>query len=107
MQSRGSSVGIVTGYRREHRGSIPDSGKIFLFFIVSRWNLRPTQPPIKWVPGALSSGMKRQERETDHSPPSCAEIKNGGAISPCHHGIVLNELSTETALPYLTTLLVH
>jgi hypothetical protein len=40
------------------------------------------QPPIQWVPGALSPGIKRPERETDHSPPSCAEVKNGGTIPP-------------------------
>jgi hypothetical protein len=35
----------------------------------------PTQPPIQWVPGALSLGVKRPEREADHSPPSSAEVK--------------------------------
>jgi hypothetical protein len=28
--------------------------------------LRPTQPPIQWVPGALSLGIKRQGSEADH-----------------------------------------
>jgi hypothetical protein len=45
----------------------------------------PTQPPIQWVPGALSPGVKRQGREADHSLPSSAEVKNGGAISPLLH----------------------
>jgi hypothetical protein len=27
-------------------------------------------------------GVKRQEHETDHLPPSSTEVKNGGAISP-------------------------
>jgi hypothetical protein len=35
----------------------------------------PTQPPIQWVPGALSLGVKRPGREADHSPPSSAEVK--------------------------------
>jgi hypothetical protein len=35
-----------------------------------------TQPPIRWVPGALSLGVKRPGREADHSPPSSAEVKN-------------------------------
>jgi len=39
---------------------------IFLFTTVSRPALRPTQPPIQWVPGALSLGVKR---------PSSAEVK--------------------------------
>jgi hypothetical protein len=34
-----------------------------------------TQPPIQWVPGALSLGVKRPGREADHSPPSSAEVK--------------------------------
>jgi hypothetical protein len=35
----------------------------------------PTQPPIKWVPGALSLGIKRQGREANHSSPSNAEVE--------------------------------
>jgi hypothetical protein len=33
------------------------------------------KPPIQWVPGALSLGVKRPGREADHSPPSSAEVK--------------------------------
>jgi hypothetical protein len=36
----------------------------------------PTQPPIQWVPGALSLEVKRQGHEADHSPPFSAEVKN-------------------------------
>jgi hypothetical protein len=32
-------------------------------------------PPVQWIPGALSLGVKRQGRESDHSPPSSAEVK--------------------------------
>jgi hypothetical protein len=60
--------------------SNPGRGKIFLFFTMSRPALRPTHPPIQWVPGALSPGAKRPGRKADHSPPSSAEVKNGGAI---------------------------
>jgi hypothetical protein len=35
-----------------------------------------TQTPIQWVLGALSPGVKRPEREADHSPPASAEDKN-------------------------------
>jgi hypothetical protein len=42
--------------------------------------LGPTQ--LQWVPGAFSPGVKLQEREADHSPPSSAEVKKGGAILP-------------------------
>jgi hypothetical protein len=52
--SRDSSVGIATGYGLDDRGeggsSSPDRVKHFHFSISS------TQPPIKWVPGALSRG---------------------------------------------------
>jgi hypothetical protein len=37
------------------------------------WGL--TQPPIQWVPGAPSLGVKRPVREANHSPPSSAEVK--------------------------------
>jgi Zn-dependent alcohol dehydrogenase len=37
--------------------------------------LGPTQPPIRWVQGALSLGVKRSVCEADHSPPSSAEVK--------------------------------
>jgi len=39
------------------------------------FTLGPTQPPIQWVPGSVSLGVKRPGREADHSPPSSAEIK--------------------------------
>jgi hypothetical protein len=37
--------------------------------------LGPTQPPIQWVPEALSLRVKRPGRKADHSPPSSAEVK--------------------------------
>jgi hypothetical protein len=49
--------------------------RIFLFTTASRKALGPTQPPIQWIPGALSLGVKRPGREADHSPPSSAEVK--------------------------------
>jgi hypothetical protein len=33
----------------------------------------PAQPPIQWVTGALSLGVKRPGREAGHSPPSSDE----------------------------------
>jgi hypothetical protein len=48
---------------------------IFLFTTASRTALGPTQPPIQWIPRALSLGIKRPGREADHSPPSSAEVK--------------------------------
>jgi hypothetical protein len=49
---------------------------IFLFSTASRPAPGPTQPPIQWVPGALSLAVRRAGREADHSPPSSAEVKN-------------------------------
>jgi hypothetical protein len=49
---------------------------IFLFTTVSRPALGPTQPPIQWVSGDLSLGIKRPGREADYSLPSRAEVKN-------------------------------
>jgi hypothetical protein len=48
---------------------------IFLLTTAYRTALRPTQPPIQWVLGALSLGVKRPGREADQSPPSNAEVK--------------------------------
>jgi hypothetical protein len=48
---------------------------IFLFTTASRTALGPIQPPIQWVPGALSLRVKRPGREADHSPQSSAEVK--------------------------------
>jgi hypothetical protein len=48
---------------------------IFLFTTTSRTALEPTQPPIQWVPGALSLGVKWPGREADHSPLSSAKVK--------------------------------
>jgi hypothetical protein len=76
---RDSSVGIALGYGLDDRGSrvlFPAGLGIFLFTTASRMFLGPTQPPIQWVPGALSLVVKRPGREADHSPPSSAEVKN-------------------------------
>jgi hypothetical protein len=58
--------------------SSPDSVKNFLFSTSSRpavgWS---TQPPIQWVPGSLSPGLKRPGREADHSPPATRSRKCG------------------------------
>jgi len=48
----------------------------FLFATASRSALGLTQPPIQWVPGAPSSGVKPPGLETDHTRPFNAEVKN-------------------------------
>jgi hypothetical protein len=56
-----------------------------LFTIVSRTAMRPTQPPIKWVSGALSLAVKRPGREADHSPPPIVEVKNVWSYTSIPH----------------------
>jgi hypothetical protein len=75
--SRDSSVGIATGYVLDVRMigvRFPAGLGIFLFDTASKPALGSTQPPIQWVPGALSLGVERPLREADHSSPR-AEVK--------------------------------
>jgi hypothetical protein len=58
---------------------------IFLFSTAPRPALGPVQSPIQWVPGALSPGVKRQGRETDHLRLSRADVTNGRAIPELPH----------------------
>jgi hypothetical protein len=48
---------------------------IIFFFLSFRLALGYTQPPIQSVTVALSMGVKRQGRETDHSSPTSAGVK--------------------------------
>ena len=66
----GSSVGIATDYGLDGLGSNLGGGEIFR---PSRPALRPTQPPLKWVPG-LSRGKMWPGRAADHLPPSSAAV---------------------------------
>jgi hypothetical protein len=56
----------------------------FLFFTSSRPALGPTQLSIQWVQGALSSGVKRQQREANHSPPASAVVKKMWIYTSTH-----------------------
>jgi hypothetical protein len=75
-RSRGSSGSIVS--TTERSGFDPRQGqRIFPLSSVSRPALGPTQPPVQWVPGVLSPGVKaRPMRDADHSPPSNDEVEN-------------------------------
>jgi hypothetical protein len=86
MLSRDSSVGIAGCCELDGGGSIPGRGKIFFSY--------PQCPDWQWGPLNLVSnglrwlffnGIERQGIEADHSPPSSAELKNGGAIPPLPH----------------------
>jgi hypothetical protein len=65
------TTGWTTGVR------FPAGERIFPLSSVSIPALGPTQPPVQWVPGVLSPGVKaRPGRDADHSPPSSAEVEN-------------------------------
>jgi hypothetical protein len=80
LESRDSSVGIALGYGLDDRDSrvrFPGGGWEF-------FSSPPLCPERLWGPpsllsneyrGSLSLGIKRPGRETDHSPPSSAEVK--------------------------------
>jgi hypothetical protein len=90
-----SSVGILLGYGLMIGGFESQQGLgIFLSTTASRSALGPIQPPTQWVLGALSLGEKRPGRETDHSNPSSAEVKNAWSYTstlPIRlHGVVLS-----------------
>jgi hypothetical protein len=73
VRGPGSVVVIATAYGLDGPG------------IESRWwrdfphlprsALRPTQPPVQWVPG-LSRGLRWPGRDADPSPPYSAAVKN-------------------------------
>jgi hypothetical protein len=56
--------------------------EIYLYSVLSRLALVPTQSSVQWISGALSPRLKWLGHETDHSPAYSAEVKNGGATPP-------------------------
>jgi hypothetical protein len=82
-----SSVGIAIGCGLDGQGSIPSRDKRFLS--APQHQNQPWGPPsllsTGYGGGALSTGVKQTGHEADHSTPSSAEFKNGGAIFPLPH----------------------
>jgi hypothetical protein len=78
--------------------------KIFLFSTASRPTVGPTQLPIRWVPGALSPGVKPQRVKLAthlHLMPRSRKV-NLYLHSPIYlHGIVLNYAQRQLHLFYL------
>jgi hypothetical protein len=76
----GSSVSVVSDYGLDNRAigvRSPAGAKDFSSILFVRPALGPTQPPVQWVPGVLSPGVKaRPGRDADHSPPSSAKVVN-------------------------------
>jgi hypothetical protein len=80
------SVGIVMGWLQVARLRFESlRGKISLCSTSSRLTPGPTQTPLRWVPVALSLGVKRPGREVDHLPPFSVEAKNCRAVPPLPH----------------------
>jgi hypothetical protein len=74
------------------QNSSPSRVKNFVFSTLSRPALGSTQPPIQWVWGTLSLGVKWPGCEADHSSPTSAKVKKNVNLyihSPIHlHGVV-------------------
>jgi hypothetical protein len=75
---RDSSVGVALGYGLDYWSSrvrFPAvAGNFSLHHRVQNGS-GSHPPPIQWVPGNLSLGVKRPGREADHTPPSSAKVK--------------------------------
>jgi hypothetical protein len=72
-----SSVGIATRLwagQLRNQDLIPGKGRSFS--VLHRLALRPTQPTVQLIPGALSLGVKQVGHEADCSLLSSAEVKN-------------------------------
>jgi hypothetical protein len=108
IKGHDSSVGIENGNGLDGRGLFPGRDTVPLFFIASRPALGPTHSPNQWVPMVISLWIKLSGRETDHSPPCSAKIKNGGDIprlphtSSWHSAYLVKHRENFALLPYDT-----
>jgi len=81
--------------------SIPGRGKNFCSSPKPTNDLwGPTQPPIQWVMGFLSLGIKRVGREASYSPASHTNIKNECTYIPTHP-ICFQGMSTDNFISTL------
>jgi hypothetical protein len=66
-------------------GQISSLGKVKNFHssVLSRLALGSTHPPVQWILGALSPGVKG--READHSPATSAEAKKIWSYTSAPH----------------------
>jgi hypothetical protein len=75
-RSSSTHSGIALSYGLDVRGFESRQWLgIVLFTTASRPALGPTQPPIEWVSGVTSLGVKWPWSLAGHSPPSSAGIK--------------------------------
>jgi hypothetical protein len=71
--------------RPRARSLSPGRGKNFIVFKSSRLVLRPTQPPIQWVTGALSPGVKRSDVKLPTHLQIVPSSRKHGSIHPLPH----------------------
>jgi hypothetical protein len=84
-RSQGGSVGTGTGYGLDGRGLIPGREKRF-FLLHSVQNGSGAQSAsYPMDTGCSFPGGEPTGREADHSPPSSADVKNGGVITSLPH----------------------
>jgi hypothetical protein len=97
-------VGIATVYGLDGWVRFPGGESFFIFSTASIPALGPTQVPIQWVSRAVPPPeVTRLEHEADHSSHLLQGLRMMQLYvhSPmCFHGVVLNELSTRTTLPF-------
>jgi hypothetical protein len=77
IKSRSSSVGIVSDYGMEDRGSIPGRGRGFFSSspsVQTGFGAHPASCPMG-TGGPFPGGKARPGRDADHSPPSSVEVK--------------------------------
>jgi hypothetical protein len=74
-------------------GSIPCSAMLFSYLQRSDRFWGPPSLLSNGYRGALSTGVKDQKRETDHSLASSAEVKNCGAMPSLPHMSTNKELN--------------
>jgi hypothetical protein len=87
---------VASGIALDDRGFDSRQGLgSFLFTTASRPALGPTQPPIQWVLGSLSLGVYRPRRETDHSPPSSAEVRNAWSYTSTYTSTCMTQYCSE------------
>jgi len=80
------SLGITTRYSPDGLGFEPQYRHGTSYYpCPSRPTLRPTQPPVQWVPG-LFPGVKRPGRGVDHPPPTSTvpALAGYGEILTCN-----------------------
>jgi hypothetical protein len=93
-------------YDLDDRGFDSRQGVGIFIFTASRPDLWPTQPPIQWVLGTLSLGIKRPGREADHSPSSSTEVKEWVELhvhSPNTHSWRSAKLEHRNSFTFLPT----